>query len=163
MFSNCSYAAVHVTRHYISQNASGSTLALLKIDMKNTFNDCSRSAFFSHVANDFPEISSWVRWCYSHPAELRFGSWHILASSGVQQGDPLGPLLFSLVLMQFIDHVKLHNLVAFHLWYLDDGTFIGSRSSLLHLSKVLNIFTSHGPQFGLHLNLSKCELFWPIL
>jgi len=76
----------------------------------------------------------------------------------VQQGDPLGPLFYSLVLMQFIDFVKLHNLVEFHLWYLDDGTFIGSQPSLLQL---LNLFTSHGPQFGLHLNLSKCKLFWP--
>ena len=25
----------------------------------------------------------------------------------------------------------------------------------------MNAFTSHGPQLGLHLNLSKCELFWP--
>ena len=66
----------------------------------------------------------------------------ILASSGVQQGYPLGPLLFSLVLMQFIDHVKLHDLVAFHIWYLDDGTFISSRSSLLQL---MDTFTSHGP------------------
>ena len=41
--------------------------------------------------------SRWVRpvkWCYSQPAELRFGSRRIMASSGVQQGDPLGPLLF---------------------------------------------------------------------
>ena len=42
-------AAIHVTRHYISLNASDSTLALLKIDMKNAFNECSRSAFFSRV------------------------------------------------------------------------------------------------------------------
>ena len=40
-----------------------------------------------------------------------------------QQGDPLGPLLFSSVLLQFID---LHDLVKVHLWYLDDGIFIGS-------------------------------------
>ena len=136
-----------------------STLALLKIDMKNALNECSHSAFFSHIA-DFPEISSWVGWCYSHPAELCFGLWRILVSSGVQQGDTLGPLLFSLVLMQYIDHVKLHDLVAFHghLRYLDDGTFISLKSSLLQL---LDTFTSHAPQFGLHLNLSKCELFWP--
>jgi len=43
--------------------------------------------------------------------------------------------------MQFIDFVKLHDLVKFHPWYLDDGTFIGSQSALLQL---LNIFTSHG-------------------
>jgi len=150
--------AIHATRHYISQHASDSTFALLKIDMKNAFNECSRSAFFARIDDEFPEISAWVKWCYSQPAELRFGSRHIHASSGVQQGDPLGPLLFSLVLMQFIDFVKLHDLVEFHLWYLDDGTFIGPRTSLLQL---LNVFTSHGPQFGLHLNLSKCELFWP--
>jgi len=69
-------------------------------------------------------------WCYSQPAELRFGSRPILASTGVQQ---LGPLLFSLVLLQFIDFIKLHDLVKLHLWYLDDGTFIGSKSSLLKL------------------------------
>ena len=126
--------------------------------MKNTFNECSRTAFFERVAEDFPEISAWVKWCYSQPAELRFGSSRIMASSGVQQGDPLGPLLFSLVLLQFIDFVKLHDLVKLHLWYLDDGTFIGSKSSLL---KLLDSFSIHGPRFGLHLNLSKCELFWP--
>ena len=83
---------------------------------------------------------------------LRFAH---LASSGVQQGDPLSPLLFSLVLMQFIDFAKLHNLVKVHLWYLVDGTFVGSRSSLLQL---LDSFTFRGPQFGLHLIMSKCEL-----
>ena len=81
-----------------------------------------------------------------------------MASSGVQQGDPLGPLLFFLVLLQFIDFVKLHDLVKLHLWYLDDGTFIGSKYSLL---KLLDSFSIHGPRFGFHLNLSKCELFWP--
>ena len=70
----------------------------------------------------------------------------------------MGPLLFSLVLLQFIDFVKLHDLVKLHLWYLDGGTFIGSKSSLL---KLLDSFSIHGPRFGLHLNLSKCELFWP--
>ena len=66
------------------------------------------SAFFTRIADDFPEISPWVKWCYSQPAELRFGS---LRTHLVQQGDPLGSLLFSLVLMQFIDFVKLHDLV----------------------------------------------------
>ena len=90
--------------------------------------------------------------------ELRFGHHCILASTGVQQGDPLGPLLFSLVLLQFLDLTSVRNSCFLNLWYLDDGTFIGSRSSLLAL---LSCFAHSGLSFGLHINLSKCELFWP--
>ena len=67
-------------------------------------------------------------------------------------------MLFSLVLLQFIDFVKLHGIVNLHLWYLDGGMFIGPKSCLLQL---LESFLCHGPQFGLHLNLSKCESVWP--
>ena len=58
--------------------------------------------------------------------ELRFGSRQVLASSGVQHGDPLGPLLFSLVILQFSNAVHLHELVKLNLWYLDDDTFVGT-------------------------------------
>ena len=40
-----------------------------------------------------------------HKAELRFGNHRIVASAGVQQRDPLGPLLFSLVIMELVDEV----------------------------------------------------------
>jgi len=55
--------AIHVTCHYITQHVSDSSLGLLKIDMKNAFNECSCSAFFNHIVDDFPEISAWIKWC----------------------------------------------------------------------------------------------------
>ena len=66
--------AIHITRHYISVHGADNLLVLLKIDMRNAFNECDHSAFFAHVTEDFPEISAWVKWCYSQPAELCFGN-----------------------------------------------------------------------------------------
>ena len=86
--------------------------------------------FFARVLDDFPGISAWVKWCYSQPAELCFGKKRLVASSGVQLCDPLGPLLFSQVILQFINAVQLCDLVKLNLWYLDDGTFVGNQYSL---------------------------------
>ena len=88
--------AIHISRHFISTHGADDSLALLKVDMKNAFNECDRSAFFTCVSEDFPEISAWVKWCYSQPAELCFGNRRLLASSGVQQGDPLALCFFHL-------------------------------------------------------------------
>ena len=40
-------------------------------------------------------------------------------------------MLFSLVLLQFLDSTSASEKCLLSLWYLDDGTFIGSRSALL--------------------------------
>jgi len=60
-------------------------------------------------------------------------------SANVHQGDPLGPLLFSIVLLDFIYSPGLHSSVYLSLWYLDDGTFIGSRSSLTTLLTLFSL------------------------
>ena len=78
-------------------------------------------------------------------------------SKGVQQGDPLGPLLFSLVLLDFMNSIDVPTDISLKLWYLDDGTFAGTRPAVAEL---LELFCNHGPSFGLTLNLKKCEIFW---
>ena len=77
-------AAIHAVRHFLSLFGTDDSRALLKIDMKNAFNECNRTSFLDRVSEDFPEIAPWVYWCYSQPAELRFGYRSILASTGVQ-------------------------------------------------------------------------------
>ena len=50
-----------------------------------------------------------------------FGDWIIKSKEGCQQGDPLGPLCFSLVIQDII--VAISNAcpnLALNLWYLDD-------------------------------------------
>ena len=57
----------------------------------------------------------------------------IKSSGGVQQGDPLGPLLFSLVIKDLLEDMGPIENLNFQLWYLDDGMFVGSHSSVASL------------------------------
>jgi len=120
--------------------------ALFKIDIKNAFNECNRTSFLDRVSEDFPEIAPWVHWCYSQPAELHTSETY----SGIYRcsaGDLLDPLLFSLVLVQFLNPNPLDEACLLSLWYLDDGFFIVSRSSLHTL---LSYFYKFGPHVGLN-------------
>ncbi|GJZ33779.1 hypothetical protein Tco_0579215 [Tanacetum coccineum] len=48
-----------------------------------------------------------------------------------EQGDPLGPLLFALILHPLLHKIKDSCKLLFHAWYLDDGAFIGDSKELL--------------------------------
>ena len=74
------------------------------------------------------------------------------------QGDPLGLLLFSLVILELVDDIGPINDINLKLWYLDNGNFVGHRCKIASL---LGQMKSKRPRYGLHLNMSKCEIFWP--
>ena len=78
---------------------------------------------------------------------------NISSSCGVQQGDPLGPLLFSLVLAPIIEEIKALG-PRLNLWYLDDGVIVGPPSLL---QQAWDIIITKGPGFGLFPNAAKCE------
>ena len=131
---------------------------MLKVDMQNAFNECDRSTFLHHIKEHLPDLLGWVQWCYCSSAELRFGDHRLLSSAGVQQGDPLGPLLFSLVILELMDSIIMPQEILLQLWYLDDSTFVASRAAI---SDILSQIFVKGPRFGLHPNLKKCEVYWP--
>ena len=82
----------------------------------------------------------------------------IKSTTGVQQENLLGPLLFSLVILELMDEVREVPGLDLNLWYLDDGTFAGTKKSV---SKVVSLIMDKGLSLGLHVNLSKCGVLWP--
>ena len=92
---------------------------------------------------------SWVYWCYSISGLLHFGDLIISPTSGVQQGDPLRLLLFSLTMSELLKSIKSFSGVDLQLRYLDDGTLIGP---IAVIARMLREMENLGPSFGLHLN-----------
>ena len=132
----------------------------LLVDFSNAFNS-KRSALFKEVQHRMSSLSSWIEFSYGGQSHLLFGEHTILSSCGVQQGDPLGPLLFSLVLQPIIEKIASEvPSLLFNGWYLDDGILCGN---LDDIAAALSIIAIDGPTVGLSLNRSKSLLFSPEL
>ena len=86
----------------------------------------------------------------------------LTSQSGVQQGDPLGPFLFALVLHKVAGAIKGDtkcSQLSYQAWYLDDGILTGDNSSICRCLSLMQ--EELGPPLGLYLNISKCELYCP--
>ena len=144
-------AAVHSLRSYLLNPASQGGV-LLKIDFKNAFNSIWRDVILELVKSKLPKFYNFIHQCYSHKSCLKFGDESIDSCEGVQQGDPLGPFLFSLGIQNIINDCKSE----FNCWYLDDGSLAGDVKTVLEdATKITNVLQSH----GLEVNPSKSELF----
>ena len=115
----------------------GSKLGLLKIDFKNAFNMVSRNHFMKQAHEMFPYMSAWTEWCYGKPTVLLYDHEHVIWSeSGVQQGDPLGPLYFCCGLNPLVNDIQALG-PTYNKWYMDDGGIIGDVEFLKKVWKLL--------------------------
>ena len=145
-------SAVHALRQYATATACpDSPCIIVKCDIKNAFNSVHRTTVLDAVFSRCPEIFPMAFQSYSASTPLYHNTSLITSESGVQQGDPLGPLLFSLAIDPIIQSIE----TPFNLWYLDDGTLAGPAN------QVIETISSLIPQFeaiGLTFNPSKCEV-----
>ena len=142
-------AAVHAARFYLRN--IGSNKVLLKLDFTNAFNSIRRDRMLEAVQRLAPSIYPFVHSVYSSPSSLFWSDKIIQSSEGVQQGDPLGPLLFCLTIHHVCSLLKSELCI----FYLDDGTLGGALSDVLH---DIEVITKEAGIVGLDLNPQKSEV-----
>uniref|UniRef100_A0A1X7UQU8 Reverse transcriptase domain-containing protein n=1 Tax=Amphimedon queenslandica TaxID=400682 RepID=A0A1X7UQU8_AMPQE len=125
-------AAVHAGCYYLDHLPADE--AIVKLDFRNAFNSIRR------------DLST----AYSASSSLFWEDRKLDSSEGVQQGDPLGPLLFCITLHQFTTSLKSPLRIA----YLDDITLGGSVPSLC--SDISTV--KEAESIGLVLNPRKFEI-----
>ena len=145
--------AVHAVRSYCARQAKATDRVLVKLDFENAFNTISRDAVLTAVTEHFPHLARWVHWCYRQPSHLLFGAFGVQSAAGVQQGDPLGPLLFACVLQSLGRELKAGPL-DLAVFYLDDGVIAGTPAAV---GQALRHVQQRAAEVGLRLNLRKCE------
>jgi hypothetical protein len=92
-------AAVHATRRFLANMPDN--FVVVKIDFSNAFNCIRRDSVLAAVADSVPEIYRFCHLAYRHTSILQYSQQTVASEEGVQQGDPLGPLLFCLAVHPF--------------------------------------------------------------
>ena len=127
--------------------------AFVKLDFANAFNSIRRDAVLKAVAKHRPDLLDFVTSAYGAPTLLWLGDdQQISSAEGVQQGDPLGPLLFCLALDKPLK--EAHS--EFVSGYLDD---VGLGDTVPRLVDQIRRLETAAKEVGLHLNHAKCEVF----
>ena len=96
---------IHRIRAYVDKHWNDINFSVFKVDFKNAFNLVSRGAVLQECAKHFPDLLP-VAWCYGYHPFLCHPMGQLTSQSCVQQGDPLGPFLFSLVLHKIAGAIK---------------------------------------------------------
>ena len=78
----------------------------LQVDFQNGFNLVERGAMFAEVRENFPELARYTENSYGQASVLNYGAGSLESTTGVHQGDPLGPLLFSLTLQPVLKKIQ---------------------------------------------------------
>ena len=145
-------AAVHACRSFVRRNKKSKKI-ILKIDFKNAFNCVERDILLNTIKEKAPSIYAFMWQCYSSPSSLFFGNETISSEVGAQQGDPCGPMAFSLCIQPIIEMLASE----LNIWYLDDGTLGGDSETVLN---DFTILLQECKKIGLEVNPNKCELFF---
>ena len=145
-------AAVHATRRFL--NNMPADYIIVKLDFSNAFNSLHRDTMLNAIVEHVPQIYRFCHLAYDTSSALKFFNHTLLSQEGVQQGDPLGPLLFCLSIHPLLLACGSQLKIA----YMDDIT-LGGPTTVVAADVAL--IKSQGTPRGLILNEKKCETITP--
>lgn len=157
-------ATHHVFENFIQEFGASNEFAILKIDLENAFNLVSRPAILFCVQKYLPQLYGYTDTAYGAASapHVWYCEFKFLSAQGVQQGDPLGPLLFALVLHHFCESTTLdidEEKPNLEIFYLDDGTFLGPHKWLVQ--QLERFGSDEAKRHGFHLRSDKTHVWWP--
>ena len=145
-------AAVHITCRYLDV-ISSTRDHVVELDFRNAFNSSRRDRLLEAVAKDCPEIYAFCMKAYTCQPTIKFNDHTIISATGMQQGDPLGALLFCLALQPVLEQVTSE----LNIGYLDDVTHGGVVSDV---DNDVDMIRREAGKLGLELNDARCEIIY---
>ena len=147
---------------------------VVSIDGRNAFNALRREVMLRHLAKHAPDAFAFASRIYSGQPSLRFSlegqatAVEVLSCQGVQQGDPLGPLLFAIAMYPIMQRFRQHHRFQ-HLAlpaFLDDLaicclTSDGLSSDLTALREAYEWLVVQLQQSGIEVNMDKTVCLLP--
>ena len=100
-------AAAHAVRAFVQSLVVPGENVLVKLGMNNAFKTVRRDHFLEVCSSRAPSILILASTAYATNSHLVIGNETILCETGVQQGDPLGPVLFALAFDEIAIRWKL--------------------------------------------------------
>ena len=150
---------IYAAQREVDRDGGSQFSHLISLDFSNAFNTLKRSSLCSSVFKHLQPIFRCVKWAYNQPAPLVLNDGDnivsISSSQGVRQGDPLGPLLFSLGVKEILQ--KLQTQLqgrAIIMAYLDDVYLFAKEDVMDEVDEFFRNTT-----VGLKLNRSKCSVW----
>ena len=150
---------IHTARGFMERG--GPNKSMLKMNFGNAFNRVSREPALREVRERFPEVARWTQCCYTKPSVLQLGNHSLWSAAGVQQGDPLGPLLFAAALHPMVSGLSDLTVdgasLDMNACFLDDGFL----ADLPVVAAALQRLLAEAAERGLEFNLANCTLVLP--
>jgi hypothetical protein len=155
----CEFVAHTVTNwtHEICSSPFSDKI-ILRIDITNAFNSISRESIQAGIIKFCPSLLNYFNWAYGDATELVLINGKVIghSSSGIRQGDPLGPMFFCLGFYDPLIKTKEAFPDVDILGYMDDTVIHGNLASSI---EALKFFGNELKQIGLTINCKKTLLF----